>query len=96
MYQIGIVQAETLNDLGNKAVNHVGLALPDDELIGRKVRFKTPKCLKEEEIFTIVGRQKAYGYDEYGNYTILDAYRGAVSENDFGRPLHLYEVEFVD
>ena len=97
MYKLGEIEADTRMDLGKEAVTYCGLKLPDDENIGRRVRYKNPTCEIEKEIHIIVGRQKAWGYDESGNYTMIDAYRGVAEGKDpFGRPLHLYEVEFVD
>ena len=97
MYKLGEVEADTSIDLGKEAVTYCGLGLPDDENIGRRVRYKNPTCEIEKEIHIIVGRQKACGYDENGNYTMIDAYRGVADGKDlFGRPLHLYEVEFID
>lgn len=97
MYKLGEVEADTRMDLGKEAVTYCGLGLPDDENIGRRVRYKNPTCEIEKEIHIIIGRQKAWGYDENGNYTMIDAYRGiAEDSNNFGRPIHLYEVEFID
>ena len=97
MYKLGEIESETRQQLGIDAVNYCGLGLPDDENIGRRVRYKNPTCEIEKEIHIIIGRQKAWGYDESGNYTMIDAYRGVAEGKDpFGRPLHLYEVEFVD
>lgn len=97
MYKLGEVEADTRIDLGKEAVTYCGLGLPDDENIGRRVRYKNPTCEIEKKIHILVGRQKAWGYDENGNYTMIDAYRGIAEDGDnFGRPIHLYEVEFID
>ena len=85
-------------ELGHNIVKGIGLGLPDDENVGKRVKFKNPTCEIEKKIHIIIGCQRAWGYDKNGNYTMIPAYRGVVDgeEDTFGRPLHLYEVEFVD
>lgn len=97
MYKLGEIESDTRQQLGIEAVNYCGLGLPNDENIGRRVRYKNPSCEIEKKIHILVGRQKAWGYDENGNYAMINAYRGIAEDSDnFGRPIHLYEVEFID
>jgi len=81
----------------SKAItSHCGLALDDDDNVGRRVRYTDPKYPVEEYEYTIIGRQMAWGYDESGKYTMMPAYRLACSREPFGRPAHLYELSFID
>lgn len=99
-FEIGNYSAKTRKDLGSNIVKDFNLFLDDnnDSNIGRIVKFKNPTCVMEEKYtYRIIGRQKAWGYDENGNYSLFPAYRGVPVEIDdqFGRPIHLYEVEFI-
>ena len=97
MYKLGDYEADTRRELGINVVNAFGLGLENDKNIGRKVKYKNPSCEIEKKIHILVGRQKAWGYDKNGNYAMIDAYRGIAEGSDnFGRPIHLYEVEFID
>ena len=77
-------------------VKYVGLALDNDDNVGRKVRYIDPKCPAEKHEYTIVGRQMAWGYNECGQYVMQPAYRIACAENPFGCPAHLYQLCFVE
>lgn len=95
-YKIGEVEAETKQELGKKTIEHVGLALEDDELIGKKFKFKNPKWPAEQGIYTVVGRQMLWGYDENGKYCMIPGYRGTSEDNPFGKPFQLQDVEFIE
>lgn len=94
----GAFAGETRKELANNIVKGIGLGLPNDENVGRRVKFKNPTCEIEKKIHIIIGCQKAWGFDKDGNYSMIPAYRGVVDggQDTFGRPLHLYEVDFVD
>lgn len=100
MIVLGNYVAETRQELGSSIVKDFGLELNanDDPNIGRVIKFKEPTCILEQYEYKIIGKQMAYGYDNEGNYRMIPAYRGVPIniEDSFGRPFHLYQVEFVD
>jgi hypothetical protein len=87
MYKLGQVEGKTLNELGRNTIKHLGLGLPNDELIGRKVKFMD----KPNEVFTIIGCQKVWGYNEEGRYTIIEGYRCENENTPFGKPFSFGE-----
>ena len=95
-YKMGSVEGDSRKELGKNVVEHLGLGLPDDEIVGKRIRFKNPKVPYEMRIFTIIGRQRMWGYDDDdGKYTMIEGYRAVSSEGDFGKPVQLSEIEFV-
>lgn len=82
-------------------VKKLNFAIPGDPaLIGAKVKFKPEGEQRFEihnEVFEIVGFQKAWGYDDKGNYTMISAMRvvNTTYADTFGRPMHYYEAEFL-
>jgi len=99
LYKLGEVIA-TEDKLGMKAVEYVGLSINNgSNLVGIKVKIKDPQCVADQYIYTIVGEQMAWGYeDEYknGEYKLRPALRLQCKENLFGRPAHYYEVVIVE
>lgn len=94
-FQIGEVTADTKKELGLSAVEHIGLGLAPDELVGKQVRFKEVNRQARHGVFTVIGCQKVWGYDEDGKYTIIEGYRVAKNENDFGIPCSRADFELV-
>jgi hypothetical protein len=90
----GIVLDAKDKESPNKVTKHVGLFIDCKEGIGRKVRFINWEpgmgTMARDYTFTIVGHQRTYG----GRL----AYRVLCDNgwDDFGRPAHYDEVEFVD
>lgn len=74
------------------------LTLSDDDLVGKTVRYKNPKWPAEQGTFTVGGRQKVWGNDENGKYTIIEGYRifNQSNNDDFGRPVNPSEIEIVE
>lgn len=71
-----------------------------DQFIGAIVRFKSfdgRGTYHRDNIFEIVATQKAWGYNEKGEYTMIDAYRAfsVTCEDQIGTPCHLYELEII-
>lgn len=84
----------------------LALSLPDDKFVGCLIQFKKPNNKKEREemgtmacneIYEIIGKQKAWGYNKKGEYTMIEAFRVmcVTQEDNFGRPAHLNEIEFL-
>jgi hypothetical protein len=61
----------------------------DNELVGAIVKFTNfdgRGTYHRDNTFKIIGRQKCWGYDENGLYTMVDGYRllSTTSPDDFG------------
>jgi len=100
MIVLGNYAAATMQELGSSIIKDFGFELNanGDPNIGRVVKFKKSTCIMEQYEYKIIGKQMAYGYDDEGNYRMIPAYRGVPIniKDSFGRPFHLYQVEFVD
>lgn len=100
MYKFGNVTGNNKIDLANNIIEYLGLKLNNDNdiNIGKRVKFKNPSCEMEKYIYIIICKQKCYGYDENGNYTLINGYRGIPenNKNDFGRPFTLNDIYFID
>jgi hypothetical protein len=95
--KLGVVTGKDTQDLGNKVVNHVGLSLPEDDKIGKKVRFKNPEFPAQQGIFYIGCRQKMWGYNEKGEYVNnMEGYRVYRDRDDFGKPALPSDLEFIN
>lgn len=92
---MGVIEAETKKELGEKVIEHVGLGLEPDDNIGKQIRFKNVKYPAYRGVFTISGKQKVYGYDENGKYKMIEGYRVINEENQFGIPCTLVDIEFI-
>jgi hypothetical protein len=95
----GIVLDSDIITSGNQVTQFVGLAVNLDENIGRQVRFKNPSCPYENQLFTIIGHQMAWGYsggaEGVGNYKMIPAYRVVGKDDSFGKPAQYYAIDFV-
>ena len=51
----------------------------------------------KENTFEIVGKQKCYGYNQLGEYTLINGYRvmSITSKDDFGCTVCLSELEII-
>ena len=100
MYKLGNVTGNNKNKLGINAIKYLGLNLDNDNdlNIGKRVKFKYPSCEMEKHIYIIICKQKCYGYNENGIYTLINGYRGVPenNKNDFGRPFTLNDIYFID
>lgn len=101
-YQIGVVSADTKQELGNACVAHVGLSVRDSELeknIGRVITFKVREGQGtiHREQHTILGVQRMWGYDENGVYNFNEiGYRVSQGADDFGMAAHPQDIIFIN
>lgn len=95
-YKLGVITGNTRKELMGNVIEHVGLSLPDDGNIGRKVRYKNPSCEIEKLDFIIESCQKVWGFDGNGCYTMINGYRLSNEETPFGRPASLGEIYLIE
>lgn len=93
--QIGKVVAKNKEELGKKSIQHIGLGLDNTENIGKWVVKKTIDSVSNIKCCRVEHWQKAWGYDEKNNYTMLPAMRTYKDSNDFGMIVHSKEAIFV-
>lgn len=86
----------------------MSLALDNDNdpMIGCIVRFKNwePNMgwLRKVATYVIGGRQRMWGYNEQGQYTMIEGYRAfrishpEYREDTFGVPIAPYDIELVE
>lgn len=71
------------------------LEIAPDEFVGATVKHKNPKYPADHGLFVVGGKQKMYGFDANGKYTIIEGYRVFATGDQFGRPLAAYDMELV-
>jgi hypothetical protein len=95
-YKMGYAEGDTKAELGQAVIEHCGLKIEDDEMIGKTIKFKNPKYPAYFGTFTIVARQMRWGYDKAGVYCMVPGYRVTNEENQFGMPCGIEDIEVID
>lgn len=95
--KMGVVTGESGEELRENVIKHLGLGLPNDSNVGRKVRIVDAEYPAEMGEHFIVCRQKCWGYDNYQNYTMIDGYRIVPTHQPdaFGRAIPSYRLAFI-